>query len=87
MIKSANKGPSVARNIGIKNSIGEFIFFVDSNYLEIGSFSNKKVLSPKVLIGNDSKIVISAALNFPSIMSDVEKLGIDKGRIIKGLII
>ena len=34
-IKSTNKGPSIARNIGIKNSIGEFIFFLDSDdYLE-----------------------------------------------------
>ena len=35
IIKSTNKGPSIARNIGIKNSIGEFIFFLDSDdYLE-----------------------------------------------------
>jgi glycosyltransferase involved in cell wall biosynthesis len=31
VIKSANKGPSAARNIGIRHSIGEFIFFLDSD--------------------------------------------------------
>ena len=35
LISSSNKGPSSARNIGIRKSIGEFIFFLDSDdYLE-----------------------------------------------------
>ena len=31
VIKSKNKGPGAARNIGISRSIGEFIFFLDSD--------------------------------------------------------
>ena len=31
VIKSKNRGPAAARNIGIKSSIGEFIFFLDSD--------------------------------------------------------
>jgi len=31
VIKSKNRGPAAARNIGIRSSIGEFIFFLDSD--------------------------------------------------------
>lgn len=31
IIKSDNKGPGIARNIGIKNAIGDYIFFIDSD--------------------------------------------------------
>ncbi len=62
--------------------------FVDSNYLEIESpFCGKEVLSPETLLDSDAMIVISAALNYPSILKDFSRLGIDEKRIINGLII
>jgi glycosyltransferase involved in cell wall biosynthesis len=38
VIKTENKGPSAARNVGIRHSIGEFIFFLDADdYLRINT--------------------------------------------------
>ena len=64
VIKSKNRGPAAARNTGIKNSIGKFIFFLDSDdYLKKNTLDYllDKIKIPNVdlsigdfLISNDS---------------------------------
>ena len=66
----------------------EIEYVVDSNFGSMGDdFYGKKIRSPDTLVEDHFKIVISAAQNYLSILKDFERLGIDKSRIVRGLVI
>ena len=72
VIKSENKGPGAARNIGISRSIGEFIFFLDSDdYLRKNTLEYllDKIKTPNVDLAIGDFLISNGLLNDAKIES------------------
>ena len=62
--------------------------FVDTNYKDkVGLFYGNKVVSPEILVDNDNLIVIAVVQGYKSVLDKCDMMGIDRKRIVKGLII
>ena len=63
-LKQENKGPGAARNLGLENSDGDLIAFIDSdceadiNWLDIIYKSYKKITLMLVVVRMDQKITL-----------------------------
>jgi len=78
VISQINKGPGIARNIGIKESKGQYLLFLDSDDV----FKNTMIEDMYVNIKNyDSEIVICNSNNF-KIKKDGEKIFYKKNYVI-----
>ncbi len=64
-------------------------FFVDKDFhnYENAEFFGLKILNPEILTSNDSYILIASSQNYQEILFDLESLGIDKNRIVRGIVV
>lgn len=66
----------------------EIAYYIDSRESKIGgTFLNKDIVSPKILLNSEMPIVITAVQNYPLIYKLIKEFGIDESRIVKGLIL
>jgi len=77
----------------IKNSIflrqNKVVAFVDNRYQEIDGhlFNGLPVFPPSYLKSHKGYVIIAAAQSYPSILCDFENMGIDRERLISGLVL
>ncbi len=64
-------------------------FFVDKNFhdYENSDIFGLKILNPEKLTSNDNYILIASSQKYQEIMFDLESLGIDKDRIVRGIVV
>lgn len=75
LIKQINKGPSSARNLGIKNSNGEFIAFLDSDDYWINNKISKQL---KIFFENEKIGIVTTRIDNKKYSSKIENINFKK---------
>lgn len=75
LLKQENKGPSSARNLGLKNSNGEFIAFLDSDDCWINNKISKQL---KIFLDNEKIGIVTTRIDNKKYCSKIENINFRK---------